>query len=109
MDRRPTFAHGRLEDRLPSAAGRDEKAARVLELVPGVTSEPRHLIRAVPPSVTDQIVGQRLGALAVDNAMAGYTDFMVSQWLTEYVLVPLALFRWVGSACSRPGSSGNRS
>jgi hypothetical protein len=23
--------------------------------------------------------------------MAGYTDFMVSQWLTEYVLVPLPL------------------
>ena len=23
--------------------------------------------------------------------MAGYTDFMISQWLTEYVLVPLDL------------------
>ena len=23
--------------------------------------------------------------------MAGYTDFMISQWLTEYVLVPLKL------------------
>jgi hypothetical protein len=23
--------------------------------------------------------------------MAGYTDFMVSQWLTEFVLVPLQL------------------
>jgi len=54
------------------------------------TNEPRHLIRAMPPSVTDLIVGQRLGTLAVDNAMAGYSDFMVSQWLTEYVLVPLA-------------------
>jgi hypothetical protein len=29
--------------------------------------------------------------LAVDNAMAGYTDFMISQWLTEYVVVPLSL------------------
>jgi len=28
---------------------------------------------------------------AVDNAMAGYTDFMISQWLTEFVLVPLKL------------------
>ena len=56
-----------------------------------VTSEPRHLIRSIPPSVTDVIFGERLGALAVDNAMAGYTDFMVSQWLTEYVLVPLPL------------------
>ncbi len=56
-----------------------------------ITNEPRHLIRSIPPSVTDVIFGERLGALAVDNAMAGYTDFMVSQWLTEFVLVPLKL------------------
>jgi 6-phosphofructokinase len=37
------------------------------------------------------IFAERLGALAVDNAMAGYTDFMVSQWKTEFVLVPLKL------------------
>ena len=55
------------------------------------TNEPRHVIRAIPPSVSDITFGQRLGALAVDNALAGYTDFMVSQWLTEYVLVPLKL------------------
>lgn len=54
-------------------------------------NEPRHLIRAINPSVQDVIAGQRLGALAVDNAMAGYTDFMISQWLTEFVLVPLEL------------------
>jgi 6-phosphofructokinase 1 len=54
-------------------------------------SEPRHLVRAIPPSVADVIFAQRLGVLAVDNAMAGYTDFMISQWLTEYVLVPLDL------------------
>lgn len=54
-------------------------------------NEPRHLLRAIPPSVSDMVFGQRLGILAVDNAMAGYTDFMVSQWLTEYVLVPLKL------------------
>lgn len=41
--------------------------------------------------VADVVFGERLGTLAVDNAMAGYTDFMVSQWLTEYVLVPLEL------------------
>ena len=29
--------------------------------------------------------------MAVDMAMAGYTDCMVSQWLTEYVAVPLVL------------------
>lgn len=56
-----------------------------------VTNEPRHLIRSIRPSVSDVIFAERLGALAVDNAMAGYTDFMVSQWLTEFVLVPLPL------------------
>ncbi|MCF7859112.1 MAG: 6-phosphofructokinase [Candidatus Cloacimonetes bacterium] len=55
------------------------------------TSEPRHLIRAIDPSAQDVIFAQRIGTLAVDNAMAGYTDFMVSQWLTEFVLVPLEL------------------
>ena len=56
-----------------------------------LANEPRHLLRATPPSTSDIIMGQRLGALAVDNAIAGYTDFMVSQWLTEYVVVPLKL------------------
>jgi 6-phosphofructokinase len=56
-----------------------------------ITNEPRHLIRSIRPSVSDVIFAERLGALAVDNAMAGYTDFMVSQWLTEFVLVPLPL------------------
>ncbi len=55
------------------------------------TNEPRHLIRAIDPSVQDIITAQRLGILAVDNAMAGYSDFMISQWVTEYVLVPLSL------------------
>jgi 6-phosphofructokinase len=56
-----------------------------------VANEPRHLVRAIPPSTSDIIMAQRLGTLAVDNAMAGHTDFMISQWLTEYVLVPLKL------------------
>jgi 6-phosphofructokinase 1 len=55
------------------------------------SNEPRHLLRAIAPSASDVIFGQRLGVLAVDNAMAGYTDFMISQWMTEYVLVPLKL------------------
>jgi 6-phosphofructokinase 1 len=55
------------------------------------SNEPRHLLRTTGPSVSDVIFGQRLGTLAVDNAMAGYTDFMISQWMTEYVLVPLPL------------------
>lgn len=54
-------------------------------------NEPRHLLRAIRPSCTDIIMGNRLGTLAVDNAIAGYTDFMISQWLTEYVLIPLEL------------------
>ncbi len=55
------------------------------------SNEPRHLIRAISPSSSDIIFGERLGALVVDCAMAGYTDFMISQWLTEYVMVPLEL------------------
>ena len=54
-------------------------------------SEPRHLIRAIGPSCHDIIFCDRMGRLAVDGAMSGYTDFMVSQWLTEFVLVPLSL------------------
>ncbi len=53
--------------------------------------EPRYLIRAIPANSIDQIYCQRLADLAVHNALAGYTDFMISQWLDEYVLVPLKL------------------
>ena len=56
-----------------------------------VTNEPRHLIRSVEPSAIDIAYGARLGTMAVDTAMAGFTDCMVSQWLTEYVVVPLEL------------------
>ncbi len=56
-----------------------------------LTNEPRHILRAISPSTGDIIFGSRLGTLAVDNAMAGYSDFMISQWLTEFVLVPLKL------------------
>jgi 6-phosphofructokinase len=56
-----------------------------------VCSEPRHLVRALEPSTSDIITGQRLGLLAVDAAMAGYTDCLISQWLTEFALVPLEL------------------
>ena len=54
-------------------------------------NEPRHNIRAVPANAHDHIYCQQLGTLAVDNALAGYTDFMISQWLNEFVLVPLDL------------------
>ena len=54
-------------------------------------NEPRYLVRSVPPNSFDQRYCQRLADLAVHNALAGFTDFMISQWLTEYVLVPLRL------------------
>jgi 6-phosphofructokinase 1 len=54
-------------------------------------NRPLHSIRAGTANSHDQIYCERLGALAVDSALAGYTDCMVSQWLTEYVLVPLRL------------------
>jgi len=54
-------------------------------------NRPLHHIRAGKANAHDQIYCERLGALAVDNALAGYTDFLISQWLTEYVLVPLGL------------------
>jgi len=61
------------------------------EKVSTFTLQPRYYIRAIPANSHDHIYCKRLGALAVDNALAGYTDFMISQWLTEYVLVPLEL------------------
>jgi 6-phosphofructokinase 1 len=54
-------------------------------------NEPRHLLRSIPPSTIDIITASRLGTLAVDNAMAGYYGFMISQWLTEFCLIPLEL------------------
>jgi 6-phosphofructokinase 1 len=59
--------------------------------VPVFVNQPRHYIRAVPANAHDHIYCERLGTLAVDNALAGYTDFMVSQWQSEFVLVPLHL------------------
>ncbi len=52
-------------------------------------NRPRHVIRSVPPNSHDQVYCRRLADMAVDNCLAGYTNFMISSWLTEYVLVPL--------------------
>lgn len=54
-------------------------------------NEPRHLLRSIPPSTIDIITASRLGTLAVDNAMAGFYGFMISQWLTEFCLIPFEL------------------
>lgn len=56
-----------------------------------LVNQPRHLIRSMDPSCHDVILCSRLGKLAVDSALGGYRGFMISQWLTEYVLVPLEL------------------
>lgn len=83
---------GHIDDKLRDASFKIVKIAIEKEIDFRVLSnEPRHLIRAIPPSTIDIINASRLGTLAVDNAIAGYTDFMVSQWLTEYCLVPLEL------------------
>lgn len=52
-------------------------------------SQPRHLIRAVSANSADQTHCKRLADMAVHSALAGFTDFMITQWLSEYVLVPL--------------------
>jgi 6-phosphofructokinase 1 len=57
-------------------------------------NQPRHHIRAVAANAHDQIYCERLGALAVDTALAGYTDCIISQWLTEFVLVPMELVKY---------------
>ena len=54
-------------------------------------NEPRHYIRSGPADSRDQVLCERLGALAVDTALAGFTDCMVSHWLSEFVIVPLRL------------------
>jgi 6-phosphofructokinase len=81
-----------LQEKIRTELGTDDEGDRhYWEGFRVFTNEPRHLLRANPPSTNDIIVGQRFGTLAVDNALAGCTDFMISQWLTEYVLVPLEL------------------
>jgi 6-phosphofructokinase 1 len=95
--------HGQTPDELRRAGlkivvGAAKKAISALSQEDGYwksfrvfTNEPRHLLRAIPPSASDILFAKRLGSLAVDGAMAGFRDFMISQWLTEYVMVPLSL------------------
>jgi 6-phosphofructokinase 1 len=54
-------------------------------------NRPRHHIRAIAPNAADRTYCERLGALAVESGLAGYTGCMVSCWLNEYVLIPLSL------------------
>jgi len=83
---------GHIDDKLREASFKIVKYSIEKEIdFKVLTNEPRHLIRSIPPSTIDIINANRLGTLAVDNAIAGYTDCMISQWLTEYCLVPLDL------------------
>jgi 6-phosphofructokinase 1 len=66
------------------------KDQRGREIQPFV-NRPRHHIRSAPPNAFDQTYCDRLGALAVETGLAGYTRCVVSFWLSEYVLVPLSL------------------
>ncbi len=86
----------RSQDRDQSLAEIVNMAQKALKQYPRIkltviTNQPRHLIRAIPPTSTDQILCRRLASLAVDCALAGYHDIMISQLLREYVMVPLAL------------------
>jgi 6-phosphofructokinase len=80
--------HPRLNEMIVDTPAWNEPSWKKLRMV---RNEPRYLVRALEPFTTDIITGQRLGLLAVDAAMAGYTDCMVSQWLTEFTIVPLEL------------------
>jgi 6-phosphofructokinase 1 len=55
-----------------------------------IVNRPGYLIRAVAPCAQDLLHAERMGDLAVDGALAGYTCFMLSLWL-GYVMVPLPL------------------
>lgn len=52
-------------------------------------NQPQHVIRSVVPNSHDQVYCRRLADMVVDSCLGGYTEFMISSWLTEYVLVPL--------------------
>ena len=71
----------RLKVLIKNEMGRDEDQMLV--------NQPRHLIRAIPPNPSDHAYCQRLADLAVDNALAGFTGFVVTRWLSRFVLVPL--------------------
>jgi 6-phosphofructokinase len=53
-------------------------------------NQPQHFIRSVAPNSHDQVYCRRLADMVVDSCLGGYTNFMISSWLTEYVIVPLA-------------------
>jgi len=63
------------------------------QAVPVFINQPRHYIRSLPANAHDHIYGERLGVLAVDKALAGYTSCMISQWVSEFVIVPTDLVK----------------
>jgi 6-phosphofructokinase 1 len=53
--------------------------------------DPSYMIRACPPSPSDAAFCSNLSTLAVHEAMAGNTACLISQWYSNYVLVPIKL------------------
>ena len=49
------------------------------------------MIRSMTPTGEDVRLARVLGKLAVETAMAGYTDVMVANWHDEVYVVPLEL------------------
>ena len=82
LDRLAYQIQDMLKDTLVDSRGRH---------VGAFVNRPRHHIRAIPPNAFDQTYCDRLGALAVETGLAGYTRCLVSYWLAEFVLVPLAM------------------
>ena len=54
-------------------------------------NRPDYYIRATAANSNDQIFCDALGSRAVDSALAGFTNFMISEWHNSFVLVPLEL------------------
>ena len=53
--------------------------------------DPSYMIRACPPSPSDAAFCSNLSTLAVHEAMAGNTGCLITQWYSNYVLVPIKL------------------
>jgi 6-phosphofructokinase len=92
-DMRPTCA---VDDVLRAAVLRI--VSRTLALTVGMetntrvfTSEPRHILRAGPPSPEELEIGRQIGTRAVDSALSGCSDVMLANFDTAYMLIPLVL------------------
>jgi 6-phosphofructokinase 1 len=67
------------------------KSPRFDDGMKSFVNQPRHYVRAVAANPHDHVYCEQFGASAVDNALAGFTDFVISSWLGSFVMVPLRL------------------